>query len=92
MDIHGAEFTNFKNNAGWWVRSFMAKDLSHLNPLKVVADGVEGARANMGNVVIGVFSSVSPDGRTIFYILARIIGAAKTKGSAEDMIDPTCQV
>jgi CDP-diacylglycerol pyrophosphatase len=61
-----------------------------LNPLKLVTGGVDGARSNMRNVVVGVFASTLPDGQHGFYILARIIGTNKSRGSAEDMIDPKC--
>jgi CDP-diacylglycerol pyrophosphatase len=89
MVIGAAKFTNLKDNAGWWARFYSTEDLSNLNPLKVVAEGVDGARANMKNVVVGVFRSTG--GQKGFYILARVIGASKARGSAEDMIDPTCQ-
>lgn len=90
-EIGSTRFTNLRANPGWWATFRTADDLSNLNPLKVVADGVDGARSNMRNVVVGVFGSTLPDGRHGFYILARIIGASKARGSAEDMIDPKCQ-
>ncbi|MDL2397559.1 CDP-diacylglycerol diphosphatase [Rhizobium mayense] len=90
-EIGSGRFTNLKTNAGWWATFHTADDLSNLNPLKLVADGVDGARSNMQNVVVGVFGSTLPDGQHGFYILARIIGANKFRGSAEDMIDPKCQ-
>ena len=97
LNAHAAEigsvrFTNLRTNAGWWARFYTADDLSNLNPLKVVADGVDGARSNMKNLVVGVFSSTLPNGQHGFYILARIIGANKSRGSAEDMIDPKCEL
>jgi CDP-diacylglycerol pyrophosphatase len=91
VDIRSARFTNLKTSAGWWVKFYTADDLSNLNPLQAVADGVDGARANMKNVVVGVFGSTLPSGQHGFYVLARIIGASKARGSAEDMIDPKCQ-
>ena len=91
-EIGSVRFTNLRTNAGWWARFYTADDLSNLNPLKVVADGVDGARSNMKNLVVGVFSSTLPDGQHGFYILARIIGANKSRGSAEDMIDPKCEL
>ncbi|WP_240535345.1 CDP-diacylglycerol diphosphatase [Rhizobium freirei] len=89
-EIGSGGFTKLKTSAGWWAIFQTADDLSDLNPLKVVADGVEGARTNMENVVVGVFGSTLPDGQRGFYILARINGANKSRGSAEDMIDPKC--
>ncbi|AVA22094.1 MULTISPECIES: CDP-diacylglycerol diphosphatase [unclassified Rhizobium] len=91
-EIGSGRFTKLRTNAGWWATFHTADDLSNLNPLKLVADGVEGARSNMKNVVVGVFGATLPDGQHGFYILARIIGANKSLGSAEDMIDPKCQV
>ncbi|WP_271023492.1 CDP-diacylglycerol diphosphatase [Rhizobium sp. RCAM05973] len=91
-EIGSGRFTNLRTKAGWWATFHPADDLSNLNPLKVVADGVDGARSNMKNVVVGVFGSTLSDGRHGFYILARIIGANKSHGSAEDMIDPKCQL
>ncbi|WFU09188.1 CDP-diacylglycerol diphosphatase [Rhizobium sp. CB3090] len=95
LKIHATEigsirFTNLRTNVGWWATFRAADDLSNLNPLKLVADGVDGARSNMKNVVVGVFGSTLPDGQHGFYILARIMGANKSRGSAEDMIDPKC--
>ncbi|MDL2408924.1 CDP-diacylglycerol diphosphatase [Rhizobium calliandrae] len=89
-EIGTGRFTNLGTNAGWWATFLTADDLSKLNPLRLVADGVDGARSNMQNVVVGVFGSTLPDGQHGFYILARIIGANKYRGSAEDMIDPKC--
>ncbi len=89
-EIGSSRFTNLRTKAGWWATFHAADDLSDLNPLKLVADGVDGARSNMENVVVGVFGSTSPDGQHGFYILARIMGANKVRGSAEDMIDPRC--
>jgi len=89
--IESARFTNLQSNAGWWVKFYPADDLSKLNPFKAVADGVDGARSNMKNVVIGVFGSTQPNGQHGFYVLARIIGASKSRGTAEDMIDPQCR-
>ncbi|MBB5575435.1 MULTISPECIES: CDP-diacylglycerol diphosphatase [Rhizobium] len=91
-EIGSSRFTNLRTDAGWWATFYAADDLSNLNPLKAVADGVAGARSNMKNVVVGVFGSTLPDGQHGFYILARIIGANKSRGSAEDMIDPKCQL
>ncbi|MFK0162648.1 CDP-diacylglycerol diphosphatase [Rhizobium sp. NPDC090279] len=88
--IESGRFTNLKTRAGWWATFYKAEDLSNMNPLKLVADGVAGARSNMENVVVGVFSSTSADGQHGFYILARIMGENKSRGSAEDMIDPKC--
>jgi CDP-diacylglycerol pyrophosphatase len=90
--IESGRFTDLKTRAGWWATFHPADDLSNLNPLQLVADGVDGARANMENVVIGVFGAVSPDGQHGFYILARINEAHKSRGSAEDMIDPKCRL
>ena len=45
----------------------------------------------MKNVVVGVLGATLPDGQHGFYILARIIGANKSRGSAEDMLDPNCK-
>lgn len=90
-EIGSARFINLGTSASWWATFQAADDLSNLNPLQVVADGVDGARSNMRNVVVGVFGSTLPDGQHGFYILARIIGAKKVRGSAEDMIDPKCQ-
>ncbi|MDE1994632.1 MAG: CDP-diacylglycerol diphosphatase [Rhizobiaceae bacterium] len=90
-EIGSTRFTSLKTNAGWWATFHKADDLSNLNPLKLVADGVDGARSNMKNVVVGVFGSTLPDGQHGFYILARIMGVNKARGSAEDMIDPKCQ-
>ena len=89
-EIGSGRFTNLRTKAGWWATFHAADDLSNLNPLKLVADGVDGARSNMKNVVVGVFGSTTPDGQHGFYILARIMGANKVRGSAEDMIDPKC--
>ncbi|MBN8952251.1 MULTISPECIES: CDP-diacylglycerol diphosphatase [unclassified Rhizobium] len=91
-EIQSGRFTNLKTKAGWWATLDAANDLSDLNPLKLVADGVDGARSNMENVVVGVFGSKLPDGRHGFYILARINEAHKSRGSAEDMIDPKCEL
>jgi CDP-diacylglycerol pyrophosphatase len=91
-EIGSVRFTNLRTKAGWWATFYTADDLSNVNPLKVVADGVDGARSNMKNVVVGVFGSTLPDGQHGFYILARTIGASKSRGSAEDMIDPKCQL
>jgi CDP-diacylglycerol pyrophosphatase len=91
-EIGSTGFTNLRTKAGWWATFRPADDLSNLNPLKAVADGVDGARSNMENVVVGVFASTSPDGQHGFYILARVSGANKSRGSAEDMIDPKCQL
>ena len=92
-EIGSVRFTKLRTNAGWWATFHAADDLSNLNPLTAVADGVDGARSNMKNVVVGVFGSTLPDGQHGFYILARIIGANKSHGgSAEDMIDPKCQL
>jgi CDP-diacylglycerol pyrophosphatase len=91
-EIGSVRFTNLRSNAGWWATFYAADDFSNLNPLKAVADGVGGARSNMKNVVVGVFGATLPDGQHGFYILARIIGANKSRGSAEDMIDPKCQL
>ncbi|MBB3453364.1 CDP-diacylglycerol pyrophosphatase [Rhizobium sp. BK313] len=91
MEIGSARFTSLKGNAGWWAKFYVANDLTNLNPLKAVADGVDGARTRMKNVVVGVFDATSPSGQHGFYILARIIGASRSHGSAEDMIDPKCQ-
>lgn len=91
-EIGSARFTNLNTKAGWWATFHPADNLSNLNPLKVVADGVDGARSNMENVVVGVFGTTLPDGQHGFYILARINGASKSRGSAEDMIDPKCQL
>jgi CDP-diacylglycerol pyrophosphatase len=90
-EIGGVGFTKLNSNAGWWATFRKADDLSNLNPLTLVADGVDGARSNMENVVVGVFGSTLPDGQHGFYILARMMGANKSRGSAEDMIDPKCQ-
>ncbi|TCR73194.1 CDP-diacylglycerol diphosphatase [Rhizobium sp. BK376] len=89
-EIGGSKFTKLKDS-GWWAKFYAADNLSKLNPLKAVADGVDGALSNMKNVVIGVFASTLPDDQQGFYILARLIGASKSRGSAEDMIDPSCQ-
>ncbi len=91
-EIGNDRFTSLGTNARWWATFHAADDLSDLNPLKLVADGVDGARSNMKNLVVGVFSSTLPDGQHGFYILARIRGANKVHGSAEDMIDPKCQL
>lgn len=91
-EIGSGRFTNLKTKAGWWAIFYEADDLSNMNPLKLVADGIVGARSNMENVVIGVFSSKSAEGQHGFYILARIIGENNVRGSAEDMIDPKCQL
>ncbi|WP_245458955.1 CDP-diacylglycerol diphosphatase [Rhizobium sp. CCGE531] len=91
-EIGSGRFTSLRTKAGWWATFEAADDLSNLNPLKLVADGVDGARANMENVVVGVFGSTSPDGQHGFYILARVMGENKSRGSAEDMIDPKCTV
>lgn len=85
-------FTDLNTRAGWRATFYVADDLSNLNPLQLVADNLDGARANMKNVVVGVFGSTSPDGRHGFYILARIMTERKSRGSAEDMIDPKCQL
>ena len=90
-DISNAQFRPLLNNVGWWVRFYAAADLSTLNPIQAVADGLSGARSNMKNVVIGVFRSETFSSSPGFYVLARVIGASKTTGSAEDMIDPTCR-
>ncbi|AYG59581.1 CDP-diacylglycerol diphosphatase [Rhizobium jaguaris] len=90
-EIGSGRFTKLRTNAGWWATFQAADDLSNLNPLKLVADGLDGARSNMKDVVVGVFGSTLPDGQHGFYILARIVGANKFRGSAEDMIDPKCQ-
>jgi CDP-diacylglycerol pyrophosphatase len=90
VEIESSRFTKLKTKAGWWATFRTADDLSNLNPLKLVADGVEGARSNMENVVVGVFGSTAPDGQRGFYILARVRGENKARGSAEDMIDPKC--
>ncbi|NLS18433.1 CDP-diacylglycerol diphosphatase [Rhizobium sp. P40RR-XXII] len=89
-EIGSVGFTSLKTKAGWWATFQATDDLSNLNPLKLVADGVDGARSNMENVVVGVFGSTLPDGEHGFYILARIMGENKARGSAEDMIDPKC--
>ncbi len=91
-DIGSDRFTNLKTKAGWWALFHQADDLTNLNPLKLVADGLEGARSDMENVVVGVFGATSPEGQRGFYILARIMGENKSRGSAEDMIDPKCQL
>lgn len=91
-EIESSRFTNLRTKAGWWATFHPADDLSNLNPLKTVADGVDGARSNMENVVVGVFGATLPDGQHGFYILARINGTNKSRGSAEDMIDPKCQL
>lgn len=96
LKTHAAEivsdrFTSLKTRAGWWALFHKADDLTNLNPLKLVADGLQGARSDMENVVVGVFGSTLPDGQRGFYILARIMGENKSHGSAEDMIDPKCQ-
>jgi len=91
-EIGSARFTNLSTKVGWWATFRAADDLSNLNPLKLVADGVDGARSDMKDVVVGVFGSTLPDGQHGFYILARIMGANKSRGSAEDMIDPKCQL
>ncbi len=91
-EIGNDRFTSLGTNVGWWATFHAADDLSDLNPLKLVADGVDGARSNMKNLVVGVFSATLPDGQHGFYILARIRGANKFHGSAEDMIDPKCRL
>lgn len=89
-EIGSGRFASLGTNAGWWAAFYPADDLSNLNPFKLVAGGVDGARSNMRNVVVGVFASTLPDGEQGFYILARVRGASKVRGSAEDMIDPKC--
>lgn len=91
-EIGSVRFTNLRTKAGWWATFQPADDLSNLNPFKVVAEGVDGARSNMNNAVVGVFGATLPDGQHGFYILARINGANKSRVSAEDMIDPKCQL
>jgi CDP-diacylglycerol pyrophosphatase len=91
-EIESGRFTDLKTRAGWWASFHMADDLSNLNPLQLVADGIDGARSNMENVVVGVFGAVLPDGQHGFYVLARINKAHKSRGSAEDMIDPKCRL
>ncbi|WP_459456010.1 CDP-diacylglycerol diphosphatase [Rhizobium sp. No.120] len=91
-EIESGRFTDLKTRAGWWATFHPADDLSNLNPLQLVADGVDGARSKMENVVVGVFGAVLPDGQHGFYILARINEARKSRGSAEDMIDPKCRL
>jgi CDP-diacylglycerol pyrophosphatase len=90
-EISSGRFTNLKTKAGWWATFYKADDLSNLNPLKLVADGIAGARSDMENVVVGVFSSTSTDGRHGFYILARVMSESESLGSAEDMVDPKCR-
>ena len=91
-EIESGRFTDLKTRAGWWATFHTADDLSNLNPLQLVADGVDGARSNMENVVVGVFGAALPTGQHGFYILARINEAYKSHGSAEDMIDPKCRL
>jgi CDP-diacylglycerol pyrophosphatase len=92
MNIGSTGFVHLRSSADWWAKFYAANDLSKLNPLEAVADGVDGARSHMKNVVVGVFGSTSPSGQHGFYILARIIGANRSRGSAEDMIDPKCEL
>lgn len=89
--IGSARFTKLNSSADWWAKFYAANDLSNLNPLQAVADGVDGARSRMKNVVVGVFSSTAPSGQRGFYVLARMIGPNWARGSAEDMIDPSCR-
>lgn len=75
----------------YWARFIPADDLSHINPFKLVADGVFLAHRFMGGVTIGVIGG-ERNGKRGFFILANTMGPKPDHyASAESLIDPSCE-
>jgi CDP-diacylglycerol pyrophosphatase len=78
------------NGQIYWARFLPANDLSDINPVKLVADGVSLAKRSMGGVTIAVVGA-KRNGTRGFIILAHAMGLnPKNPASAESMIDPQC--
>lgn len=92
--INALEFRKISTRLAWrsfWVKFYRADSLSDINPFQLVADGVPGARADMGDLSIGVVGASLQNGQRGFYILAQLYGADNSYGSAEDVLDPKCR-
>ncbi|WP_337270076.1 CDP-diacylglycerol diphosphatase [Oryzifoliimicrobium ureilyticus] len=75
----------------FWARFVPGDDLERINPFKMVAEGVPGARANMGGATIAVIGGRSADGGKGFYLLATVMSnPPKSLAAAETLLDPTC--
>jgi CDP-diacylglycerol pyrophosphatase len=70
-----------------------AAQLDGVNPFKLLADGVPGARQDMGDHTLVVIGAVSPNGRPGFIILDdRVDPAVGDQASGEELQDHTCAV
>lgn len=76
----------------YWVRRISRGDLAMRSPFILVAEGVPGARADMGRVTIAVLQSHLAMGQPQFYLLAETARPGRyTIGTAESLVDPGCQ-
>jgi CDP-diacylglycerol pyrophosphatase len=68
-------------------------DLDPVNPVTVLADGLAGARADMGSETLVVVGSVGADGQPGFVILAdRADAATGNPGTGEELQDHSCSI
>jgi CDP-diacylglycerol pyrophosphatase len=74
----------------YFARRVDSKDLVDVAPLKLLADGVEGARANMGAYSLAAVGAIF-DGKPGFVLLADQF-SLEGGGHAEDLEDHDCAI
>ena len=68
-----------------------AADLAMTNPFQLLADGVPGAKADMGDQTLVVIAATFRDGRDGFYLLDDHVDAARADyASGEELLDHSC--
>jgi CDP-diacylglycerol pyrophosphatase len=89
----GTEWTSFPVPLAGHHYSAVAvrdEDLDAVNPITLLADGLPGARAAMGDQTLVVVGTVGPDGEPGFVVLADHADAATgDRGSGESLQDHT---
>jgi len=75
------------------VRFVASRDLHGVNPFRLLADGVPGARAAMGRMTLVAVGATATNGQPGFVLLARRSdSAAGDRGAGEDLQDHGCAV
>jgi CDP-diacylglycerol pyrophosphatase len=75
----------------YMIMKVVADSLDGLNPFRLLADGISGAKEHMDLETLVVVGAVFKDGNRGFYLLSSRHGAG-ISAHGEDLLDPSCRV
>ena len=88
-----SEFPEKLEGRLFWVRSVAGADLTDINPIALMLDGIPVAADDPASMTLAVIGATLADGRPGFYLVAETATPAidDGTGSAEDLLDHACR-